>query len=382
MLRAMRVLFLIPSQFRSWEQEPANHELRLPIVQCGVVGVHRTYDYKAASDALGRAAMLAELRELARDFVPDVIVYANTLRDWRLSPDDLRSLRGGAAKIVGMLWDTYDRPSDQEMEYFQTLDGLIVGDSLFAYTRYRLLAEHHYTNKTVLFLPGHQVLSEFFHPGDGAKIHDVSHIGTLYGVRGQFIESLARGLPPHRTISAFGGLFDRIERRRVDNLVLYDYAASQKFLKIDAYAEIMRQSHCCLSLQADAGSARVRGKTFEILASRAVCILEDTKQYRLLLPEDAVVMAASPSDAADKIAGLLDDPAELSRRAGTGYEWFRDTFDIDAFWRDGLSAILAGATPELRAAHARAAYEGLTGDLFAHYKGPPSEDSLMKLIFS
>jgi hypothetical protein len=281
-----------------------------------------------------------------------------------------------------MLSDSHDRPTDQEGDYFHALDGLIIGDSLYAYLRYRLLAEHHHPGKTVIFLPGHQVMPDLFHPGDGAKTHDVSHIGTVYGGRKAFIETLAAGLPAHRTLAAFGGLFDRTEVQRIGNLVLYDYAASGRFLALDEYARILRESRCCLSLQTDPGYLRVRGKTFEILASRALCVVQDIKEYRLLLPPDGFVAVTSPQDAAAKIAALLDDPAELDRRAEIGYDWFRDTFDIAAFWREGLAAAAAGVSPELRNPNARTAFESLRADLFAHYQGPPSEESLMKLIFS
>lgn len=378
----MRLLFLIPSQFRPWEQEPLNHELRLPILACGLVRDHRDFDYKARAAAIGRAAMLEELHALVWAFAPDVIVYVNTLRDWRLSPDELESLRVGPVKILAMLSDSYDRPTDQEAEYFHALDGLIIGDSLYAYLRYRLLAEHHYAGKTVIYLPGHQVLPELFHPGEGAKRYDASHIGTVYGGRKAFIEGLAMALPPQRQVAAFGGLFDRTEIRRVENLVLYDYAKSGTFLALDDYARIMRESRCCLSLQTDPGSPRIRGKTFEILASRSLCVVEDIKQYRLVLPPDGFVAVDSPEDAAAKMALLFDHADELDRRANIGYEWFRDTFDIGAFWRDGLAAAKGGVSPDLRNPNAKAAYDALRGDLFAHYGGPPGEGSLMKLIFN
>ncbi len=378
----MRLLFLIPSQFRSWEQEPLNHELRLPILASGLVRDYRDFDYKARATALGRAAMLDELQVLVRSFAPDVIVYVNTLRDWRLSPDELQSLRHGSSKILGMLADSHDRPTDQEGDFFRALDGLIIGDSLYAYTRYRLLAEQHYAGKSVIFLPGHQVMADHFHPGEGTKRNDVSHIGTVYGGRKAFIEGLAAALPPHRKVAAFGGLFDRAEIRRIDNLVLYDYAASGSFVALDDYARIMRDSRCCLSLQTDPGSSRIRGKTFEILASRALCIVEDAKQYRLILPSEGFVAVDSPEDAAGKIALLLDDGRELERRTAIGYEWFRDSFDIAAFWAEGFAALTGGGSPEIREANARRAFEDLKRDLFAHYGGPPSEDSLMKLIFN
>jgi hypothetical protein len=382
----MRVLFLNPSQFRSWDQEPLNHELRLPILKCGLVTDHRDFDYKSRTEEHGRAAMLDELHALVRSFAPDVIVYVNTLRDWRLSPDELHSLRQdrllNPVKILGMLSDSHDRPTDLEGDFFRALDGLVIGDSLYAYTRYRLLAEHHYAGKTIIFLPGHQVLPELFPPGEGARRYDVSHIGTIYGGRKAFIEALAAGLPPHRTVSAVGGLFDRTEVKRVGNLVLYDYATSGTFLPIEDYARIMRESTCCLSLQTDPGSARLRGKTFEILASRSLCIVQDIKQYRLVLPPEGFVAVESAEDAAAKIALLLDNPDELARRADIGYEWFRDTFDIGAFWRDGLAAAIGGVSPELRNPNARAVYDSLRANLFAHYGGPPSEESLMKLIFN
>jgi hypothetical protein len=378
----MRLLFLNPSQFQPWDREPLNHELRLPILKCGLVTDHRDFDYKSRAEAVGRAAMLDELRALVRSFTPDVIVYVNTLRDWRLSPDELQSLRLGPVRILGVLSDSHDRPTDLEGDFFRVLDGLIIGDSLYAYTRYRLLAELHHPSKTIIFLPGHQVLAELFHPGVGGKKHDVSHIGTVYGGRKAFIEALAAALPAHRTISAFGGLFDRTEIRRVDNLVLYDYAASGRFLALADYARTLRDSRCCLSLQTDPGSARIRGKTFEILASKSLCIVQDIKQYRLILPPEGYVAVESPEDAADKIAVLLDNPDELARRAAIGYEWFRDSFDIGAFWRDGLAAAVGGVSPELRNPNAKLAYEALKADLFAYYGGPPGEDSLMKLIFS
>ena len=378
----MRVLFLNPSQYLSWDQEPLNHELRLPILKCGLVSDHRNFDYRSWTDVHGRTAMLDELRALVRSFAPDVIVYVNTLRDWRLSPDELHSLRVGSAKILGMLSDSHNRPTDQEADFFRALDGLIIGDSLFSYTRYRLLAETHFRGKTIIFLPGHQVLPDLFHPGDGTKSYDITHIGTVYGERQAFIEALARSLPAHRRVMQFGGLFDRTEVRRIGNLILYDYESSVRFLPLAEYARILHESRCCLSLQTDPGNLRVRGKTFEMLASRALCVAQDIKEYRLLLPADGYAPVASAEDAAGQIAALLDDPSELDRRAALGYEWFRDSFDIGAFWRDGLAATLGGTSPELRNPNARQAYDTLKADLFAHYGGPPSEDSLMNLIFS
>ena len=378
----MRVLFLNPSQFRPWDQEPLNHELRLPILKCGIVTDHRDFDYKTVAEQRGRAAMLGELRSLMQGFAPDMVIYVNTLRDWRLSPDELASLRSGTSRTLAMIFDSHDRPQDGEADTFRAVDGFIIGDSLFNYARYRLLAEHHCPGKTVIFLPGHQVLPEIFHPGDGTKRHDVSHLGTLYGGRRDFVEALARALPSHREVSVFGGLFERTEVRRSGNIVYYDYARSSTFLPLDEYARVTRESRCCLNLQTDPGYRRLKGRTFEIMASRALCVVEDIKEYRLLLPSDGFLPVSSPQDAADKIAALLGDPDELSRRAAVGYEWFRDSFDFAAFWRDGLAATVAGASPELRNSLAAKAYGDLKADLFAHYGGPPSEDSLMKLIFS
>ena len=106
------------------------------------------------------------------------------------------------------------------------------------------------------------------------------------------------------------------------------------------------------------------------------------KQYRLVLPPDGFVAVDSPADAVAKLTLLLDHPDELERRAAIGYEWFRDTFDIGAFWRDGLAAAQGGVSPELRNPNAKVAFDSLRSDLFAHYGGPPGEDSLMKLIFN
>jgi hypothetical protein len=356
--------------------------MRLPILSSGAVSEHRDYAYRDRAVAIGREEMITELRDVVGSFRPDLLVYGNTHRDRRIRPNELNGLRQGSMKIMTLLFDTHNCPADDEMEFFSVSDSLVLADSLYAYTRYRLLAEHHYAGKTIIFLPGHQVLPELFPPGEGAKRYDVSHIGTVYGGRKAFIEALAAALPPHRTVSAVGGLFDRTEVKRVGNLVLYDYATSGTFLPIENYARIMRESTCCLSLQTDPDYPRIRGKTFEILASRSLCIVQDIKQYRLVLPPEGFVAVKSAEDAAAKIAFLLDNPDELARRADIGYEWFRDTFDIGAFWRDGLAAAIGGVSPELRNPNARAAYDSLRADLFAHYGGPPSEDSLMKLIFS
>lgn len=378
----MRVLFLNPSQYLAWDQEPFNHEMRQPILASGIVSEHRDYSYRDRTDAIGRADMMKELRDVIGAFRPDLMVYSNTHRERRIQPEDLDGLRQGSMKIMTLIPDTHDRPADDEKGFFSVSDCLVLADSLYAYTRYRLLAEYHHRGKAILYLPGHQVMPERFHPADGPRRYDISHIGTVYGGRKTFIETLAAALPPHRAVSVFGGLFSRTEARRAGNLVLHDYAASGTFLPIADYARIMRDSSCCLSLQAEPDNPRIRGKTFEILASRSLCVVQDIKQYRLVLPSEGFVAVESAEDAASKIAFLLDNPDELARRAAIGYEWFRDTFDIGMFWREGLAAAIGGVSPELRNPNAKAAYATLKTDLFAHYGGPPSEDSLMKLIFN
>ena len=50
----MKVLFLNPEQYVRWEDEPSNHELRLPILNCGVVREHRDYCYQRVLKTVAR----------------------------------------------------------------------------------------------------------------------------------------------------------------------------------------------------------------------------------------------------------------------------------------------------------------------------------------
>ncbi len=74
----MRVLFLNPEQYVSWENEPSNYELRLPILNCGAVTEHNDYCYQRKLRATGREEVEREVLAMVEAFKPDIVINSTT----------------------------------------------------------------------------------------------------------------------------------------------------------------------------------------------------------------------------------------------------------------------------------------------------------------
>lgn len=105
------MLFLNPEQYVGWEDEPSNHELRLPILNCGMVREHRDYCYQRVLKAAGRAVMDREILTLVEEFQPDLVNNSTTWPNQSVGSGLLHAIMGRGVPVYTQVWDTFLEPA-------------------------------------------------------------------------------------------------------------------------------------------------------------------------------------------------------------------------------------------------------------------------------
>lgn len=82
----MKIFFLNPEQYVNWENEPSNYQLRLLIINCGIVTEYKDFVYQRVFRSEGRDVMHSKLLQEIFDFRPDLVVNSTTwLKEWILN---------------------------------------------------------------------------------------------------------------------------------------------------------------------------------------------------------------------------------------------------------------------------------------------------------
>jgi glycosyltransferase involved in cell wall biosynthesis len=327
----VKILFFNPEQYVDFEKEPSNYELRLPILNCGVVTSHRDYVYQRILRSEGRQAMNERALQEVLEFAPDIVIYSTSWDDQSIDRHVLRLIMQKGIPVYIHVWDTFIKPRLKELEWFVNCDYFGVADSVTSYLRYRSLLPYSRT-KGVIFTPGHNVFTEVIHKKEMEKIYDVTILGSTEAKRLPFIRYLRENLAVYGiSLHKFGGLIDDTKATPTEGLRLTD-----KWIPWEDYVNVINQSKICLSSQTQPNRSQIKGKIFEYLACGIFCLSDSNIEVRSIIPEDCIVYYNDFADCLRKIIYYLKHEDERLHIANKGYKWFHQTFNYKKFWSEFL----------------------------------------------
>lgn len=332
----IKLLFFNPEQYLDFENEPSNYELRLPILNCGIVTSYRDYIYQRVLRAEGRDAMNKRALQEVLEFQPDLVIYSTGWAHESLDSWVLQEIMKSGILVFTHLWDTHIDPHPCEIEWFRNCNHFAVADSLTNYYRYRTLAASYPEVKSVIFTGGNLVFSDVIHKQNLEKIYDVTVVGSNEGQRVYLIHFLKKELEKRGIyIERFGGLVDTTKKGQGQKL-------TDSWIPFDKYVQIINQSKICLSSQTNKGRSQIKGKIFHYLACETLCLSDYNPDLTEIVPDQCIVYYDSFQQCLDKIIYYINHESERQRIATTGYQWFHSNFDYKKFWSQFLKAAVVG----------------------------------------
>jgi len=338
----MKVLFLNPEQYVGWEDEPSNHELRLPILNCGMVREHRDYCYQRVLKAAGRAVMDREILTLVEEFQPELVINSTTWPNQSVGSGLLHAIMGRGVPVYTQVWDTFLEPAPHELEWFYSCTCLGIASSISCFEKYWRRAEFGCGPRGVLFTTGHNVFTDQVRKVELPKRYDVTLLGSNEGQRTIFKKFLAGRLPGLGIFfHKLGGLIDwekcqgASDRERL----------TDRWLPWDQYVEAINQSKVCVCAQTGKGRDQVKGKIFEFLACGAFVLADASAETRKLIPEGCLAYYEDIPDCLEKAAYFARNDAAREKIARSGYDWFHAHFDFRKFWATFLRSAVVGDVP-------------------------------------
>ena len=339
----MRVLFLNPENYVPFEREASNYEFRMPALRAGGITEHRDFQYQRLFHAHGRAVMERELLREVELYRPDCVFYSGGFGHQCPSAATMNQIRAAGFPVLAVLWDTFLKPRELELDLFASSDYLLLADSFTNYARYRLWAETANLPVGVGFLPGHQVLPEIFARTDAPKDLDVTFLGSVYGSRVGLLDYLSERLSAAGIrLHVLGGNLKLVEPEWEDGVLMEVSVPSDRWISWETYIDTINRSKVCLCPTAVNDRPQIKGKLFEFLSCGACTLVERNYEIASVVPDSAVVYFRGAAECADKIIELMADEARRSAQAEAGYRWFHDRFDYKRFWEDIFNTIKTG----------------------------------------
>lgn len=332
----MKVLFYVPEQHGvSWEDYPANYELRLPILHCGIVSASREYCFQRVLRTEGRDAMNQRAFQEVLDFHPDVLVNATSWPNESVDPVVLREIMKLGIPVFTAVFDTHIEPRHWELQWFDNCNYFGVVDSITNYERYCSLANGHPNVKGVLYLGGNNVFTDVFHKQNTGKIYDVVLLGSADRDRTYFIDYLRDALR-ERSIGfhKLGGYVD--SKQGAPNQL------SDDWVTLTDYVKIINQTKICVSSQTAPERIQLKGKVFQYLACGTFCLTDSNPELRHIVPDQCLATYDSYEACIEKISYYMAHEDERERITDAGYKWFHETFDYKNFWSRILRDIAGG----------------------------------------
>lgn len=332
----MKILFFSPEQYVDFKDEPSNYQLRLPMLNCGLVTAHRDYIYQRVLRSEGRDAMNAKALQEVKEFKPHLVVYSTS---WlHECPDSFvfREIMNMGIPVYTHVWDTsIHQPQPHVKEWFDNCNYFAIADSITNYLFYKNLAKNHPNVKGVIFPGGNDVFTDLLRPLPVEKISDVTILGSREGQRVQLIEFLHKKLEKHKiSFSKLGGLVDSTQNT--------SNSLSDKWVSWTEYAKIINQSRICISSQTQPNRLQIKGKVFDYLSCGSLCFSESNPELFRIVPDHCIVYYDSFEDCLQKIIYYVEHPEEGQKIATAGYDWFCKTFDYKKFWSQFLKVVTKG----------------------------------------
>lgn len=331
----MKVLFFMPEQYVNWEDEPCNYELRLPILNCGLVTEHRDFCYQCLLRAEGRDSMNRKALREVLEFQPDLVVYGTSWPQESIAPVVFHEIMRHGIPVFAGIFDTQTELHLHELEWLINCNYFGLADSITNYDRFCSLSRRYPQVRGVLFMAGNNVFTDTIRKVNEKKIYDVTVLGSAEAHRVQLIEFLSRSLPKYGIkFHKFGGLVDsRRGEPPSDGLRLTD-----RWVPWNEYVSIINQSKICISSQTSGSRMQLKGKVFHYLACGTLCLSDANPELKRVVPKNCLVTYHSIEDCLEKIVYYMANDDERQSIAGAGHRWFRKTFDYKAFWSRFLRA--------------------------------------------
>jgi GT2 family glycosyltransferase len=332
----MKIMFFNHEQYVNFEEETGNYELRLLILNCGLVTSYRDYVYQRVLRSEGREAMDRKALQEVENFNPDLVVYSTTWPHESLSPDVLGEIMRRGTPVYTHVWDTHIVPAPHELRWFNNCTFFGVADSITNFLHYRRLAEGQPNIRGCLFAGGHNVFTDIFSKQGLNKAYDVTVLGSNEGLRAELIHHLCGKLAPYGiSVSKFGGLVDSTKKASSNRL-------TDKWVPWETYVKIINQSKILLSSQTDAARCQIKGKIFQFLASGAFCLSDLNSEVNRIIPKECLVYYDGFEDCLEKIIHYMRHEDERTAIAQAGHDWFHSTFNYKKFWSQFLRAAVIG----------------------------------------
>jgi len=365
----MKVLFLNPEQYVHWEDEPSNHELRLPILHCGAVTEHRDVCYQRLFREIGRDATDQHILKLVEQFEPQIVINSTTWPKQSVSSALLHEIMRRGLPVYTQIWDTFLDPAPHELEWFYSCTVLGIASSIASYQRYQRLAESGCGPQGVIFTTGHNVFTDFIRNLDLPKTEDVVLLGSNEGLRTVFKKFLGTRLRSQGiSFRKQGGLIDwekcagPADRERL----------TDEWLPWDKYVEAINRAKVCVCSQTGKGRLQIKGKLFEFLACGAFVLTDASAESRSLIPAGCVAYYDSIPDCLEKAVYFVRNEIERARIARAGRDWFHTQFDYRAFWSAVMRASVLGDVALPKAAFETRRFEGCSRGTGSLSCGRPS----------
>ncbi len=325
----MKVLFFNPEQYLSFENEPSNYELRLPMIHCGVVTEYRDYIYQRVMREHGREQMDAGALEIVREFQPDIIVYSTTWPHMLLSDYVLHKILDEGYIVYTHMWDTQIRPHDHEYSLLASCTYFGLWDSITNYRRYLGLALLHENVKGVICPVGFNSFPDLMKKEPGmTKEYDVTILGSNEGKRAELRDFLEGSLESTGAkFYKFGGLVDS---RRVTDETRFEL--TDDWVSWEDYVDVINKSKIGVVSQTQSHRLQIKGKVFDFLACGSFCLCDYNDEMRQIVPFDCIEYYRDEQDCLDKALYYLEHETEREEVAARGHRWFKSTFDALDFW--------------------------------------------------
>jgi len=337
----MRVFFFDPEQYVSFENEPSNYELRLPIVNCGLVTEYRDFVYQSVLRREGSEAMNAAALREVQNFNPDLVVYSTSWPNETLSVNTLQQIMQQGVPLLTHVWDTHTTHLKHEIEWFSNCNYFAVADSVSNYLFYRYLARNKKYKWTqgVLFTGGNNVFTDVFARKQCERPYTVTMLGSNEAARAELIKQLRPALAARNIkLEKFGGLIDSFKKRP-------EFEANDHWIPFDAYVDVINRSKICLSSQTQTNRCQIKGKVFQFLACGAFCLTDFNPEIEKIIPAGCVAYYDGVEDCISKIVYYLEREEEREAIAERGYRWFHQTYNYKVFWSEVLRSIITKDAP-------------------------------------
>ena len=164
-IRQIRVLFFNHEQYNSFEEEPGNLEVRLPMLTSGYITEYQDFIFQRVKKELGLGGMIRAATEVVIKFKPDLIVYITGWSKDDIPVELLNGFEEYGAKILTIAWDTYPGPTPlkfRQNNLYNSTSFFCEACSFISYARFRFWREHITPQKGVLYLSGNNILKNHF----------------------------------------------------------------------------------------------------------------------------------------------------------------------------------------------------------------------------